>query len=257
MVGKDILRFHAVYWPAFLMSAGIDTPTSGFAHGWWTVEGQKMSKSLGNVVDPFEMANKYGADAFRYFLLREVSFGLDGDFSEKELIKRANSELADKLGNLLNRTLGMLSKYFEGVVQPPENHAEDGISLPACSKEALEAVEAAMEDVAFHKALAAIIELVTRANEYVQFSQPWVLAKDPSMRGRLGTVLYNALEAARISALLMAPFTPTASQKMWDCLLPGGKPVEDACIDTDSKWGGLAPGASLPKACIVFPKIET
>ena len=256
MVGKDILRFHAIYWPAFLMSAGIPLPKSVFAHGWWTVEGQKMSKSLGNVVDPFDMVKKYGADSFRYFLLREVSFGLDGDFSEKELIKRANSELADKLGNLLNRTLGMLNKYFEGVVPSPEASDAADASLCAAARETVEAVEAAMDDVAFHKALTAIIELVTRANEYVQSSQPWVLAKDPSMRGKLGTVLYNALEAARMAALLMAPFTPTASQKMWDSLLPGAKPVEEARIGTDAKWGGLIPGATLPKACIVFPKIE-
>ena len=180
MVGKDILRFHAVYWPAFLMSAGIAPPLGVFAHGWWTVEGQKMSKSLGNVVDPYEMVRKYGADAFRYFLLREVSFGLDGDFSEKELIKRANSELADKLGNLLNRSLGMLGKYFAGVVPapgPPKPRGRGPLRLRARDAPA---VAAAMDEVAFHKALAAIIELVTKGNEYVQSTQPWTLAKDPA-----------------------------------------------------------------------------
>jgi methionyl-tRNA synthetase len=257
MVGKDILRFHAVYWPAFLMSAGIPVPRGVFAHGWWTVEGQKMSKSLGNVVDPYDMVRKYGADAFRYFLLREVSFGLDGDFSERELIKRANSELADKLGNLLNRTLGMLGKYFDGTVQGPGAGDASDAALSACARDAVAAVDAAMEDVAFHKALSAVIELVTRANEYVQASQPWALAKDPSKRERLGTVLYNALEAARVAALLMAPFTPAASQKMWEALVPGGGPVESARIGSAGAWGGLAGGASLPKACIVFPKIET
>ncbi len=257
MVGKDILRFHAVYWPAFLMSAGLPVPKGVFAHGWWTVEGQKMSKSLGNVVDPFDMVKKYGADAFRYFLLREVSFGLDGDFSEKELVKRANSELADKLGNLLNRTLGMLGKYFGGAVPAPEGEDAADEALIRCAGETLAAVDRAMDDVAFHKALAAVIELVTKANEYVQAMQPWALAKDPGKRARLGTVLYNALEAARISALLMAPFTPTASQKMWDALVPGGGPVESVRVDQAGRWGGLAPGASLPKACIVFPKIET
>lgn len=256
MVGKDILRFHAVYWPAFLMSAGLPVPKGVFAHGWWTVEGQKMSKSLGNVVDPFDMVKKYGADAFRYFLLREVSFGLDGDFSEKELVKRANSELADKLGNLLNRTLGMLGKYFDGAVPAPEGEDPADAALSGCAGETLAAVDRAMDDVAFHKALAAIIELVTKANEYVQSMQPWALAKDPGRRGRLGTVLYNALEAARVAALLMAPFTPTASQKMWGALVPGGGPVESERADRAGRWGGLAPGASLPKACIVFPKIE-
>jgi len=257
MVGKDILRFHAVYWPAFLMSAGVPAPRGVFAHGWWTVEGRKMSKSLGNVVDPYEMVRKYGADAFRYFLMREVSFGQDGDFSERELVKRANSELADKLGNLLNRTLGMLGKYFASVV--PSAAAEepaDG-ALVQCCRETVAAVDAAMEDAAFHKALAAVIEMVTRANEYVQSMEPWTLAKAPEKRVRLGTVLYNALEAARIAALLTAPFTPTASQKMWEALVPGAGPVDAARVDTAGAWGGLAEGAALPKACIVFPKIET
>jgi methionyl-tRNA synthetase len=256
MVGKDILRFHAVYWPAFLMSAGIAPPLGVFAHGWWTVEGQKMSKSLGNVVDPYEMVRKYGADAFRYFLLREVSFGLDGDFSEKELIKRANSELADKLGNLLNRSLGMLGKYFAGVVPAPAAEEPGDGALSACGRGSVSAVAAAMDEVAFHKALAAIIELVTKGNEYVQSSQPWTLAKDPGRRARLGTVLYNALEATRVAALLMAPFTPTAAQKLWEALVPGGGPVENARIDRDGAWGGLATGAPLPNACIVFPKID-
>ena len=256
MVGKDILRFHAVYWPAFLMSAGIAPPLGVFAHGWWTVEGQKMSKSLGNVVDPYEMVRKYGADAFRYFLLREVSFGLDGDFSEKELIKRANSELADKLGNLLNRSLGMLGRYFGGVVPAPGPPEPEDAVLSACGREGVPAVAAAMDEVAFHKALGAIIELVTKGNEYVQSTQPWALAKDPGKRARLGTVLYNALEASRVAALLMAPFTPTAAQKLWEALVPGGGPLENARIDRDGAWGGLAAGVTLPNACIVFPKIE-
>ena len=256
MVGKDILRFHAVYWPAFLMSAGVAPPLGVFAHGWWTVEGQKMSKSLGNVVDPYEMVRKYGADAFRYFLLREVSFGLDGDFSERELIKRANSELADKLGNLLNRSLGMLGKYFAGVVPAPGSPEPADAVLSNCGRECVPAVAAAMDEVAFHKALGAIIDLVTKGNEYVQSMEPWALAKAPSMRARLGTVLYNALEASRVAALLMTPFTPTAAQRLWEALVPGGGPVENARIDRDGAWGGLAAGATLPKACIVFPKIE-
>jgi len=257
MVGKDILRFHAVYWPAFLMSAGIAPPLGVFAHGWWTVEGQKMSKSLGNVVDPYEMVRKYGADAFRYFLLREVSFGLDGDFSERELIKRANTELADKLGNLLNRSLGMLGKYFAGVVPAPGSAEPADAALSNCGRECVPAVAAAMDEVAFHKALGAIIDLVTKGNEYVQSMQPWALAKDPSKRARLGTVLYNALETTRVAALLMTPFTPTAAQKLWEALVPGGGPLENARIDRDGTWGGLAAGATLPGACIVFPKIET
>jgi methionyl-tRNA synthetase len=216
-----------------------------------------MSKSLGNVVDPYEMVRKYGSDAFRYFLLREVSFGLDGDFSERELVRRANSELADKLGNLLNRSLGMLGRYFGGVVPSPGASAPPDDALEACARQTAASVDAAMEEVAFHKALSAVLELVTRANEYVQATEPWALARDASKRGRLGTVLYNALEAARLSALWMAPFTPTAAQRMWEALVPGGGSVADARVDAAGAWGGLAAGAALPASCIVFPKIET
>jgi methionyl-tRNA synthetase len=173
------------------------------------------------------------------------------------LIKRANSELADKLGNLLNRSLGMLGKYFAGVVPEPGTEGPADAVLSACGRECVPSVTAAMDEVAFHKALAAIIELVTKGNEYVQSMQPWALAKDPGKRARLGTVLYNALEASRVAALLMAPFTPTAAQRLWEALVPGGGPVENARIDRDGAWGGLAAGATLPKACIVFPKIET
>jgi len=257
MVGKDILRFHAVYWPAFLMSAGIAPPLGVFAHGWWTVEGRKMSKSLGNVVDPYEMVRRYGADAFRYFLLREVSFGLDGDFSEKELVRRANSELADKLGNLLNRSLGMLGRYFGGTVPAPGPSVPPDDALEACARQTAASVDAAMEEVAFHKALSAVLELATKANEYVQATEPWSLAKDPARKVRLGTVLYHALEAARVSALLISPFTPTAAQKMWEALVPGGGAGESERVGEAGRWGGLAAGASLPKACIVFPKIES
>jgi methionyl-tRNA synthetase len=257
MVGKDILRFHAVYWPAFLMSAGIAPPRGVFAHGWWTVEGQKMSKSLGNVVDPYDMVRRYGADAFRYFLLREVSFGLDGDFSEKELVRRANSELADKLGNLLNRSLGMLGRYFGGTVPTPGPEGPADAALRASGGEAVAGVDAAMEEVAFHRALSCVIELVTKANEYVQAAEPWTLAKDPAKRDRLGTVLYNALEAARVGALLMSPFTPTASKRMWEAVVPGGAPIDASRLDPAGTWGGLAAGIVLPKSCIVFPRIES
>jgi methionyl-tRNA synthetase len=216
-----------------------------------------MSKSLGNVVDPYDMVRRYGADAFRYFLLREVSFGLDGDFSEKELVRRANSELADKLGNLLNRSLGMLGRYFGGVVPAPGPSAPADAAFRASGGEAVAGMDAAMEEVAFHKALSCVIELVTKANEYVQATEPWTLAKDPAKRGRLGTVLYNALEAARLSALLMSPFTPAASQRMWEAVVPGGVPVDASRLDPAGAWGGLAAGAVLPKSCIVFPRIET
>ncbi len=255
MVGKDILRFHAVFWPAFLMSAGVAPPLGVFAHGWWTVEGQKMSKSLGNVVDPYEMVETYGADAFRYFLLREVPFGQDGDFSKKALVHRINSDLANDFGNLLNRTLGMLGKYFGGTVPAPGPPAEEDLALIALSAEVAAEVDRAMEAVEFHRALSAIWDLVKAANRYVDASAPWALARDPAKRDRLGTVLYDILEAARICVLLASPFTPAAAQKMWEALGCRGR-VDRALLSEAVAWGGLRPGAVLPKSAVAFPRIE-
>ena len=255
LVGKDILRFHAVFWPAFLMSAGVAPPLGVFAHGWWTVEGQKMSKSLGNVVDPYEMVRTYGADAFRYFLLREVPFGLDGDFSRKALVHRVNSELANDFGNLINRTLGMLGKYFGGTVPSPGAAEGADLALVSRSREVMAAVDAAMEELEFHKALAASWELVKAANKYVDTSAPWALAKDPARRERLGTVLYNILEAARICVLLSAPFIPAAAQKMWEALGCDGR-VDAARLGAAGAWGGLKAGVALPKSAVAFPRIE-
>jgi methionyl-tRNA synthetase len=255
MVGKDILRFHAVFWPAFLLSAGIAPPLGVFAHGWWTVEGQKMSKSLGNVIDPYEMVATYGADAFRYFLLREVPFGLDGDFSKKALVHRINSDLANDFGNLLNRALGMLGKYFGGTVPAPSPPGEEDLPLIALAGEVQRAVDAAMEEVEFHKALAAIWDLVKAANRYVDASAPWALARDPSKRERLGTVLYNILEAARVCVLLSAPFVPAAARKMWAALGCPGE-VAKATLADAGRWGGLRPGAALPPSAVAFPRIE-
>jgi methionyl-tRNA synthetase len=255
LVGKDILRFHAVYWPAFLMSAGLEPPRSVFAHGWWTVEGQKMSKSLGNVVDPYEMVETYGADAFRYFLLREVPFGMDGDFSRKALIHRVNADLANDFGNLLNRTLGMLGKYFEGVVPVPTPYGEEDLFLVAKSREVLCEVDGAMDALELHRALASTWDLVKASNRYIDASAPWELARDPSRRERLGTVLYNALEAARLCAILTSPFLPSAAQRIWETLGCDGR-LETKVFTFAEPWGGLKSGITLPRTAIVFPRIE-
>jgi methionyl-tRNA synthetase len=255
LVGKDILRFHAVFWPAFLLSAGVAPPRSVFAHGWWTVEGQKMSKSLGNVVDPYEMVRTYGPDAFRYFLLREVPFGMDGDFSRKALVHRINSELANDFGNLLNRSLAMLGKYFSGTVPPLGQPGEEEQALTAKAHEVLRKVDEAMVELEISRALADIWDLVKAVNKYVDTQAPWALAKDPSRQNRLGTVLYTVLEAARICVLLSAPSLPVASQKMWEALGCEGA-VERALLSTAGQWGGLPEGASLPRSAVVFPRIE-
>ncbi len=255
VVGKDILRFHAVYWPAFLMSAGIAPPRGVFAHGWWTVEGQKMSKSLGNVVDPYEMVRVYGADAFRYFLLREVPFGSDGDFSRKALVHRVNSELANEFGNLLNRSLGMLGKYFGGAVPEPGPETPEDAALRGQAGGTVTAFLRAMDEVEPHRALVAVNEQVKAGNRYVDSMAPWALAKDPGKRGRLASVLYSVLETARVCTLLSAPFVPGAAQRMWEALACEGT-VGEARFGRDGSWGGLRPGATLPKSAVVFPRIE-
>jgi methionyl-tRNA synthetase len=214
-----------------------------------------MSKSLGNVVDPYAMVETYGADAFRYFLLREVPFGQDGDFSRKALVHRINSDLANDFGNLLNRTLVMLGKYFGGTVPPSSPSGEEDQALVALSREVAGAVDRAMEAVEFHKALSSIWDLVKAANRYVDASAPWALAKDPAMRARLGAVLYNILEATRISVLLTAPFVPGAAQRMWEALGCEGR-VAAANLSAAGAWGGLRSGVTLPKSAVAFPRIE-
>ncbi len=214
LVGKDILRFHTVYWPTMLLSIGVELPKSVFAHGWWTVEGQKMSKSLGNAIDPYWLVDKFGVDPIRYFLLREVPFGLDGDFSFKALIHRINSDLANDLGNLLNRTLGMVKRYFNGVV--PEYKEQDKIDddLADLTKKTFEDIDVHISNLAFNKALASIWELVSFLNRYVDTTAPWFLAKDESKRDRLGSVLYCVLDGLRALSLMLYPFIPETSENI-------------------------------------------
>jgi methionyl-tRNA synthetase len=251
MVGKDILRFHAVYWPAFLMSAGIEAPKGVFAHGWWTVEGQKMSKSLGNVVDPYEMVETYGADAFRYFLLREVPFGQDGDFSRKALVHRINSDLANDFGNLLNRTLGMLGKYFGGTVPRSSPSGAEDQALISLSREVAGAVDRAMEAVEFHKALSSVWDLVKAANRYVDVSAPWALAKDPAKRDRLGAVLYNLWSRADLRAARLPLRQPRPRcGRHWDLKARSRQPVDRR------HWGSLR-SASPYRVAVAFPESKT
>ncbi len=251
MIGKDILRFHAVYWPTFLLSAGLPLPEKVFAHGWWTVEGQKMSKSLQNVVEPNMLIDKYGVDAVRYFLMREVPFGLDGDFSHSALVHRINSDLANDLGNLLNRSTAMVNKYFGGTVQQPAELADIDKAFRTKTEEMLNLVEACMEDLAFSKALQAIWEVISAGNKYIDETAPWSLAKDPDQKERLGTVMYCALESQRIVYNLLAAFMPDTSKKGLNYLGCDTEPSEDQL-----KWGCLQPGTRVTKAEPLFPRIE-
>jgi methionyl-tRNA synthetase len=255
VVGKDILRFHTVYWPTMLMSLGVPLPKTVFAHGWWTVEGQKMSKSLGNAIDPNWLIEKFGVDPIRYFLLREVPFGLDGDFSFKALIHRINSDLANDLGNLLNRTLGMVKRYFNG--QIPDYKMEDEIDIELFKKieETFNSVEAHLNELAFNKALISIWELVGALNKYIDTTAPWALAKDKENRNRLETVLYTAMDGIRILSLLIYPFMPDTALEIRK-QLNIDEPVEKSNFDELKKVKLLKPGKSIGEVTPIFPRLD-
>lgn len=247
MVGKDILRFHAVYWPAFLMAAGVAPPKRVYAHGWWTNEGQKISKSLGNVIVPSELVATYGLDQVRYFLLREVPFGNDGDFSRKAMIGRMNYDLANQFGNLAQRVLSMIAKNCEGrVPQPGSPEAEDQALLDAASA-LLPELRTEVDRQQFHSALIKIWEVVGAANRYIDHAAPWTLKKtDPA---RMATVLYVLAEAIRRLALLSQPVMPDAMARMLDQLA-----VDPEARAFDALETTLAPGTVLPQPQPVFPR---
>ncbi len=251
LIGKDILRFHTVYWPTFLLSAGLPLPRKVFAHGWWTVEGQKMSKSLQNVVEPNMLIDRYGVDAVRYFLLREVPFGLDGDFSHAALIHRINSDLANDLGNLLNRSTAMVHKYFAGQVMEPAEPQQIDNDYRARTEAMVAQVEANMEELAFSRALQNIWEVVSAGNKYIDETAPWALAKDPGQRPRLATVMYHLLESQRIVYFLLSAFMPKTAAKALGYL-----GWQEAPAAQGFAWGGLRGGTTVIKAEALFPRIE-
>ncbi len=249
MVGKDILRFHAVYWPAFLMAAGLEPPKRVFAHGWWTNEGQKISKSLGNVIDPVELVEKYGLDQVRYFLLREVPFGNDGDFSHSAMVTRMNGELANDLGNLAQRVLSMISKNCAKAAPPHGDFTAEDQEMLAAAHGLIGTLRGKMDVQAFHEALEAIWGVVRAANAYVDRQAPWQLRKDDPPR--METVLYVLAETIRHLAIVVQPFMPNSAARMLDQLSIGEGERTFEFLGPDH---ALATGTALPKPKGVFPR---
>jgi methionyl-tRNA synthetase len=248
IIGKDILRFHCVYWPAFLMAAGIEPPRRIFAHGWWTVEGEKMSKSLGNGIPPDVLVGTYGVDAARYFLLRELPFGNDGDFSRRAVIGRLNADLANDFGNLAQRVLVMINRDCAAAVPEPMSPADSDRALLGHAHALLETVRSHMFEQAFHLALEAIWRVVGEANRYVDEEAPWVLLRrDPE---RMQSVLYTLAEVIRHLAILVQPFVPASATKLLDQLAVPAEARDFAALAA----APLIPGTMLPKSEPIFPR---
>jgi methionyl-tRNA synthetase len=247
MVGKDILRFHAVYWPAFLMAAGVPPPKRVFAHGWWTNEGQKISKSLGNVIDPLQLVVTYGLDPVRYFLLREVPFGNDGDFSHRAMVNRMNGDLANAFGNLVQRVLAMVAKNCAGEVPRPGPRNAADKALLAAAAGLLDRVRAELDVQAFHRALDALWSVVDDANRYVDEQAPWALRKSEPVR--MASVLYVLCDVIRHLALLLQPFVPQTAGRVLDQLAVAPEARDFAAFDRP-----LVPGTALPAPHPVVPR---
>ncbi len=252
-VGKEIVRFHSIIWPAMLMSMEMPLPKHVYGHGWLVMDGGKMSKSKGNVVDPYVLAEKFGVDALRFFLLRTFPFGSDGNFSNELLIQTINMDLANDLGNLVSRTTAMVEKYFGGTLPTERENSDADCDLKTMASTLRDRYETEMEHFQFQNALEQVFKTIQRANKYIDENAPWTLAKDPANRARLATVMYNLLETVRICAVLLTPFIPDSAEKIFDQI--GACP----CCRTWEKanvWGSLRPDVTVHKGEALFPRID-
>jgi methionyl-tRNA synthetase len=263
IVGKDILRFHAVIWPSMLLASGIPLPRRVFAHGWLLVGGEKMSKSKLTGIVPTDITDTFGSDAFRYYFMRAIHFGQDGTFSWEDLAARYNAELANGLGNLVSRVIAMVTRYRGGVVPTAGVYSEDDRAVHRMVASAAADADAAIHTLSIHEAIAAVWTVVDTLNGYITAQEPWVLAKDELMSGRLNTVLYTAAEGVRALAVLLSPVMPQATQRMWASLgaegangTPGGLgPLEAQPLREAGRWGQLPPGTTVGVAQTLFPRV--